>query len=222
MYLLRVLSADKTSEISSIINLNTQYQAIPSVLPPDLQALLTKTALAHHTRRFSHPTYANLISSLTAENPTGASLGSPAAAAGTGHSGLGASIRQPSAPFTEPSRGASDTGAHSRASTILSGTGHSRETSTRAHTREFSATSSRGSSDHPLERSEKTERERERNDRPERTSSVSRADESVTTLRSQVSRFLPPPPSGPPTRQAYLAVLMEAFGASTRFYDDTR
>ncbi|KAK4688714.1 hypothetical protein P7C73_g1408, partial [Tremellales sp. Uapishka_1] len=67
LYLLDVLSADKTSEITSLRGLNRKYQALSSSLPSDLTSLLLKTALAHHTHRFFSPTYADLISSITAE-----------------------------------------------------------------------------------------------------------------------------------------------------------
>lgn len=67
MYLLSVLSPDRTTEISSLLTLSATYQAIPSAIPSSLTELLHKTALAHHTNRFENPTYAGLISSLTAE-----------------------------------------------------------------------------------------------------------------------------------------------------------
>jgi len=67
MYLLGVLSADRTSEITSLLALNHTYQALPSYLPSHLTSSVLTTALSHHTKRFFNPTYAGLISSLTAE-----------------------------------------------------------------------------------------------------------------------------------------------------------
>jgi hypothetical protein len=37
-------------------------------------------------------------------------------------------------------------------------------------------------------------------------------DDNALTIRSQYMRFLPPPPSSPPTRQAYLSTLEEVLG----------
>jgi len=70
MYLLDVLSSDKTSEITSLISLNSSYQSLPSRLPSNLTSLILKTALAHHTHRFFNPTYAGLISSITSKPPS--------------------------------------------------------------------------------------------------------------------------------------------------------
>jgi len=67
MYLLGVLSSDKTNEISILKVLRAEYQALPSSLPSELASVLLRTALAHHTRRFESPTYETLITSLTAE-----------------------------------------------------------------------------------------------------------------------------------------------------------
>ncbi|WWC62170.1 uncharacterized protein I303_104763 [Kwoniella dejecticola CBS 10117] len=68
LYLLEVLSEDKTAEITSLLSLNTTYQALPSEMPSDLTASLLKTALGHHTKRFRNETYAGLITSLTSQN----------------------------------------------------------------------------------------------------------------------------------------------------------
>lgn len=67
MYLLGVLSSDKTNEMTSLKILRTEYAALPSSLPSDLQSTLLQTALAHHTRRFESPTYESLITTLTSE-----------------------------------------------------------------------------------------------------------------------------------------------------------
>ncbi|WVO16191.1 hypothetical protein L204_103862 [Cryptococcus depauperatus] len=70
LYLLGVLSEDKTSEITSLIALNTSYQSLPYHIPSALTSLILKAALNHHTKRFRNETYADLITSITAEHPT--------------------------------------------------------------------------------------------------------------------------------------------------------
>ncbi|ORY34029.1 hypothetical protein BCR39DRAFT_518178 [Naematelia encephala] len=77
LYLLSVLVPDKTSEITSLLSLNSTYQALPLSMPSNLTSLLLKTALNHHTKRFFNPTYAGLISSITAEPETLSSSTSP-------------------------------------------------------------------------------------------------------------------------------------------------
>lgn len=67
MYLLGVLSEDKTSEMTLMKQLRVNYAALPSTLPSELTSLVLQTALAHHTRRFENPTYESLITALTAE-----------------------------------------------------------------------------------------------------------------------------------------------------------
>lgn len=67
MYLLDVLKADKTSEMTMLKALRVNYAQLPSTLPADLSSMILRTSLAHHTRRFESPTYDSLISSLTAE-----------------------------------------------------------------------------------------------------------------------------------------------------------
>ncbi|EIW70629.1 hypothetical protein TREMEDRAFT_29209, partial [Tremella mesenterica DSM 1558] len=67
MYLLEILSSDKTNESKSLVDLNESYQHLPSSLSSSITSVILKTALHHHLRRFSNPTYASLISSLTAE-----------------------------------------------------------------------------------------------------------------------------------------------------------
>lgn len=70
MYLLGVLSEDKTSEMTLMKQLRVNYAALPSTLPSELTSLVLQTALAHHTRRFENPTYESLITALTAETTT--------------------------------------------------------------------------------------------------------------------------------------------------------
>ncbi|RXK34924.1 hypothetical protein M231_07829 [Tremella mesenterica] len=67
MYLLEILSSDKTNESKSLVDLNESYQHLSSSLSSSITSVILKTALHHHLRRFSNPTYASLISSLTAE-----------------------------------------------------------------------------------------------------------------------------------------------------------
>ncbi|ORX36671.1 hypothetical protein BD324DRAFT_460250 [Kockovaella imperatae] len=233
LYLLKVLSADKTSEITSIISMNSLYQSLESDLPSDLQILLTKTALAHHARRFHQPTYAGLISSITAESSRG-SNNSKTSAQSAGN-GLKMNTT-PAQPFDQGNNGAgswmgnepSSSSNRSRGSTVASQSrpsgstsqGHSRDPSGRVHVLEqFSSTASQRSTDHPTDKSERSERSErvERQDRVQRQDWIERTnvgpvDDGTTTLRSQVSRFLPPPPTTPPTRQAYLSTLIEVFG----------
>lgn len=140
MYLLNVLSEDKTSEITSLINLNASYKSLLSSLPSNVTSLLLKTALAHHTHRFFNPTYAGLISSITAEPP-------PAS---------------------------------------------------QTHIRESSTKSLNIQSD-PYN--------------PTPSFALPPSDsEDALTLRSQFIRFLPPPPSSPPSRHGYLTMLEEVLG----------
>ena len=126
MYLLGVLSEDKTQEITGIMNLNTQYQSLPSSLPSQITSKITKTALEHHQRRFFNPTYAGLITSLTAETTTNTS--------------------------SEP-----------KTTTVENKSGKKEEN-------------------------------------------------ELNTIRSQYSRFLPPPPSSPPTRNAFISTVLEVVG----------
>ncbi|BEJ07461.1 hypothetical protein CcaverHIS641_0407300 [Cutaneotrichosporon cavernicola] len=71
MYLLGVMSSDKTSEMTLLKALRTAYQELPADLPSDLASMILQTALAHHTRRFENPTYESLISTLTSEPAAG-------------------------------------------------------------------------------------------------------------------------------------------------------
>ena len=138
MYLLDVLSADKTQEITSILNLSTLYQNLNSSLPSHLTSLITQTALEHHTRRFFNPTYAGLITSLTAET-----------------------------------------------------TSSSDKTFS---TRDTTANSPNMSTD------------------TRHTAQTKNEDGELNTIRSQYSRFLPPPPSSPPSRNAFISTVLEVLG----------
>lgn len=138
MYLLDVLSADKTQEITSILNLSTLYQTISTSLPSHLTSLITQTALEHHTRRFFNPTYAHLITSLTAETTS-----------------------------------SSDKISNTR-DTITNSPNLSTDTRHTAQTKN--------------------------------------EDGELNTIRSQYSRFLPPPPSSPPSRSGFISMVLEVLG----------
>jgi hypothetical protein len=142
MYLLGVLSPDKTQEISSILNLINQYQALSTSIPSHLASTLIQAALAHHTRRFFNPTYAGLITSLTAENAL-----------------------IPSSSSNE-----------------------------KIHSRETTNPSSAPNGDSRL--LGKTQGE----------------DGEINTIRSQYSRFLPPPPTAPPSRNTFISTVLEVLG----------
>lgn len=139
MYLLAVLSPDKTQEISSILNLINQYQTLPTTLPSHLTSILTQAALSHHTRRFFNPTYAGLISSLTAESASLPPINSE-----------------------------------------------------KTHTRDNTGNSTNAQSEPKVTKG---------------------ADEGeLNTIRSQYSRFLPPPPSTPPSRSTFISTVLEVLG----------
>jgi len=137
MYLLSVLSSDRTAEITFLLSLNSSYSTLPSQLPSVAVSNIHRTALAHHTHRFYNPTYASLITSLTAEN--------------------------------------------------------SKLTQTR------DVPKSKTGGDQPLQ--------------------PSNQDEAAGTLRSQYGRFLPPPPTSPPSRHSYLSTLEEVLG---KYYNEEK
>ena len=147
LYLLNVLSEDKTTEITTIMALASSYQLLPASLPSFITSVILKTALQHHTRRFFNPTYADLISTLTAEPPQ-----LPAKASGSNSHGHG----------------------H-----VHGGHGHAPH-------------------GHPHQQHQHQHQQ----------SSTLEIDETLT-LRSQYGRFLPPPPTTPPSRQAFLTEVEE-------------
>lgn len=100
MYLLGVMSSDKTSEMTLLKTLRTAYQELPSSIPSDLASLLIQTALAHHTRRFENPTYESLISTLTSEPGGGGYVSSGYLSAGA--SRLPSSNRSTASPSLLP------------------------------------------------------------------------------------------------------------------------
>jgi hypothetical protein len=134
MYLLSVLSSDRTAEITFLLSLNSSYSTLPSSLPSIAVSNIHRTALAHHTHRFYNPTYAGLITSLTAENSKPAQV-------------------------------------------------------------------------------------KENVPKKDQAPQPNNQDEAAGTLRSQYGRFLPPPPTSPPTRHAYLSTLEEVLG---KYYNEEK
>lgn len=161
LYLLNVLSEDKTTEITTIMALASTYQLLSSSLPSTITSLLLKTALQHHTRRFFNPTYADLISSLTAESPT--------------HSG----------PIDAPNK--------FQAQPYTQGNGITNQSTSLTHTHNQNGSTSGLAGSNSF-------------------GSGSIDIDETLTLRSQYGRFLPPPPTTPPTRQAFLAEVEEVLG----------
>jgi glucan-binding YG repeat protein len=151
MYLLSVLSSDRTAEITFLLSLNSSYSTLPSSLPSIAVSNIHRTALAHHTHRFHSPTYAGLITSLTAEvYPT-----------------------QPKS--TTTSQGKDGT---------LSKINTQAKASSQTQNQQQSKPQAQGQNQ----------------------------EDNSGTLRSQYGRFLPPPPTSPPSRHAYLSTLEEVLG----------
>lgn len=146
MYLLSVLSSDRTAEITFLLSLNSSYSTLPSSLPSKVVSNIHQTALRHHTHRFYNPTYAGLITSLTAEDS--GTHHHQHASSSSGHSGREAGLGLGS-------------------TSLGSGTGGSGGGSTK---------------------------------------------DQNQTLRSQYGRFLPPPPTSPPSRHSYISTLEEVLG----------
>ncbi|WVR09771.1 hypothetical protein IAU60_006847 [Kwoniella sp. DSM 27419] len=179
LYLLEVLSEDKTAEISSLLSLNTSYQALPSTLPPSLTSQLLKTALQHHTKRFRNETYAGLITSITAESSTPLFQQNGKQqiySTGNGKGKERSSTRQPTQ-SRPPSNPAAPGGSAMSASPSQEGL--------------YASSVSQPIPTH---------------DEPENES------QNYNTIRSQLSRILPPPPSEPPSRHAFLSILEEVLG----------
>jgi len=152
MYLLSVLSSDRTAEITFLLSLNSSYSTLPSSLPSIAVSNIHRTALAHHTHRFHSPTYAGLITSLTAEVYP-----------------------------TQPKSTTSAQGKDGSQSKINSQT--------------------KGS----------TQAQNQNQQQQSKTQGQNQEDNSGT-LRSQYGRFLPPPPTSPPSRHTYLSTLEEVLG----------
>ncbi|AFR92425.1 hypothetical protein J008_00298 [Cryptococcus neoformans] len=163
LYLLNVLSEDKTSEITSLISLDLSYKALSNSIPSHLASLLLKTALVHHTKRFRNETYADLITSITAEQPI---------------------VKETSWTSSRPSILGVPKSPGDITTSSLTSPQNSSE-------RQISA--SKGPATLP----------------PDPTSEEV---ESFNTLRSQLSRILPKPPSTPPSRHGFLSMLEEVLG----------
>lgn len=143
MYLLSVLSSDRTAEITFLLSLNSSYSTLISSLPSKAVSNIHQIALQHHTRRFYNPTYAGLITSLTAESP--------------------------------------DSPPQALRPHLHSQTHHSSSSSSN-------------------------------NNKDPSSQQVQQQQQQSQTLRSQYGRFLPPPPTSPPSRHAYLSTLEEVLG----------
>jgi glucan-binding YG repeat protein len=151
MYLLSVLSSDRTAEITFLLSLNSSYSTLPSSLPSIAVSNIHRTALAHHTHRFHSPTYAGLITSLTAE--------------------------------VYPTQPKSITTSQGKDGTLSSKTNSQTKASSQTQNQQQSNPQGQGQNQ-----------------------------EDSGTLRSQYGRFLPPPPTSPPSRHAYLSTLEEVLG----------
>ncbi|WVF71480.1 hypothetical protein IAT40_006286 [Kwoniella sp. CBS 6097] len=256
LYLLDVLSEDKTAEISSLLSLNTSYQALPSSLPVGLTSLILKTALGHHTKRFRNQTYAGLITSITAEsgitaaaatstiNNPGSGMGGMAMNMTSAHThgGLGQGQGQGQARDRGPIRqnsgniGPSSNSNLQRTSSPSLGYGNNpgigagmSDRMGGDHSSSFAqgyahghGSSAMGSSNISIPAPISLQ--------PERTSLISQlqsgpssdgslshdrdrdSDRDLNTIRSQLSRILPPPPSAPPSRHSFLSILEEVLG----------
>ena len=209
MYLLGVLIPDRTSEITSIISMNTAYNSIPSRLPSNLESNLTRTALKHHTRRFWSPTYAGLISNLTSET-----TGPAVSAVQNRHHFVG---QVGTIASTDGVDGRSDAQSHSGGSDGSSrrmASGASNDYRRLGETDTAMANNGLGRIRDPSisARSPPPDLLMDMGTGSMNGSPMRTENDGTTTLRSQVSRFLPPAPTAPPTRQGYLQVMMEALG----------
>lgn len=171
MYLLSVLSSDRTAEITFLLSLNSSYSTIPPALPSRAVSTIHRTALSHHTHRFYNPTYAKLITSLTAESRLegGSSTGGYAS--------------------TSKDQSIAPAGARSKSKTSTSDSQSQSQSSFQAQSQSQAQTQASQSQ-----------------------SSRTTEDDASGTLRSQYGRFLPPPPTSPPSRHAYLSTLEEVLG----------
>jgi hypothetical protein len=216
MYLLNVLSEDKTSEITTVMALSSSYALLPSSLPSSLSTVLLKTALKHHTHRFYNPTYAGLISSLTAEP----GVGKQGPDRGRDVSGKHLSIVPISTSVQGQSVGSGGSGTNKQPGTLSStSSSGSIQTGSKpaggggilANSPILTSSSAPSStfihkSDHSIPSKSAT-----------KTPSAP-ADETQT-LRTQYGRFLPQPPTSAPSRHSYLALLDEVLG---KFYHSER
>lgn len=170
MYLLSVLSSDRTAEITFLLSLNSSYSTIPPALPSRAVSHIQRAALAHHTHRFYNPTYAGLITSLTAESQLG---------------------------------GSSRDWMISKDSTVTTASS-TKYTGSKVKSSTTASTSGLGSGSGTQQASQSQTQTQAGTSRTE--------DDGSGTLRSQYGRFLPPPPTSPPSRHAYLSALEEVLG----------
>ncbi|RSH87357.1 hypothetical protein EHS25_003266 [Saitozyma podzolica] len=178
LYLLNVLSEDRTSEITSVFALSSYYSSLPSTVPTPIATLFLKTALAHHTHRFFNPTYASLISSLTAEQTPSASPApfGPARDKLVSPAGGTSNVPRGSPPISGQRMPPPPSISSLMPPPTSTGGSPNMPASNRA-------------APPPLD-----------------------MDTDGLTIRSQYMRFLPPPPSTPPSRQTYLSTVEEVLG----------
>ncbi|KAK8864418.1 hypothetical protein IAR55_001666 [Kwoniella newhampshirensis] len=188
LYLLNVLSADKTSEITSLLSLNTSYQSLPSSIPSYLSSMILQTALSHHTKRFKNETYAGLITSITAEQP-----GSSSSTAFRGGGGGGSNPMN----MTSGSR------------TTPSHQNHHQQQRSSSSSSDYIPTPTRPNI---LTRPPDSYMVEAAGGGGGGGGSGEENDPTLNTIRSQLSRILPPPPSSPPSRHAFLSNLEEVLG----------
>ncbi|WWC94194.1 hypothetical protein V866_001034 [Kwoniella sp. B9012] len=183
LYLLEVLSEDKTTEITSLLSLNTTYQALPHEIPSELTASLMKIALCHHTKRFRNETYAGLISSLTAEKVR------------NGNSSIKGKDKQNQNQARSYLMGGDTRNNNNKngVSPLLSSIEKNPPPSIN-----LNSNLNGGTKDDDGEEGMNGEDGEE--------------DDNLNTLRSQLSRILPPPPNSPPSRHAYISIIEEVLG----------
>lgn len=200
MYLLSVLSSDRTAEITFLLSLNSSYAQIPSGLPSRVVSNIHQTALAHHTRRFYNPTYAGLITSLTADpgrDPGVAASVSTSTSSGSGSgSGVGVGGKQ-------------------------QGQGQQNQNHSQQHQHQKQPQPQQVHSQSQQLQPAQQQQSQSQQQQPQQQSQPQQQQQQSQdqTLRSQYGRFLPPPPTSPPTRHAYLTTLEEVLG---KYYNESR
>ncbi|WWC89306.1 uncharacterized protein L201_004227 [Kwoniella dendrophila CBS 6074] len=201
LYLLEVLSEDKTSEITSLLSLNTKYQGLKYDLPSELTANLLKIALRHHTKRFKNETYAGLITSLTSTNNQSKSSlnanekGKNRLTAGVSGGGGGGTNSQKSSPMIMSIERNAPPSFSLGGNMNLNDDKHDHH---HYYRDEIDQTQNQNQNQNILIDSNTHNMEDEEHD--------------LNTIRSQLSRILPPPPTKPPSRHHYLSILEEVLG----------
>ncbi len=204
MYLLNVLSEDKTAEITSLIVLRKKYSSLSAHLPSHLTSLLLKTALEHHTKRFDNPTYAGLITSITAEPTVTPSLTVPRDPGGRNVSALLRTLSSigMASPVVGPQAYPASTINSMLPPPISSNTSISSSSSPKTLPNQSNPPPPFNL---PLTYSQPQSAPSHRE-----TETSNSEDDTNLTLRPQ--SFLPPPPSKPPSRHAFLSLMEEVLG----------